>query len=124
MPTSTLCAPPGECKPAFAQLPHSIAADPRLTPVDTRVLLALLYWTRDKALCWPCDRSIASRVARSVQTVQRSLRRLQALGLIAREKVEPSDLNRTGRVIRLAWRADHPRAAPRSPVSDPPPAHR
>ena len=120
MPTSTLCAPPGECKPAFAQLPHSIAADPRSTPVDTRVLLALLYWTLDKATAWPSDRSIADRVGRSVQTIQRALRRLQALGLIVREKVEPSDLNRTGRVIRLVWRADHRRVTPRSSASKAP----
>jgi len=45
-------AEPGVCKPPpFAQLPHDIAADPRLTPVDTRVLLALLFWARDKAAC-------------------------------------------------------------------------
>ena len=112
-------AEPGVCKPSppFAQLLHDIAADPRLTPVDVRVVAALLFWARDKAVAWPCDRSIASRVGRSVQTVQRSLKRLQALGLIRREKVEPSDLNRTGRVIHLIWRAAHPRATPRSLVS-------
>ncbi len=106
----------GVCKPPpFAQLPHDIAADPRLTPVDVRVIAALLFWARDKAAAWPCDRSIGSRVGRSVQTVQRSLRRLQGLGLIDRERVEPSDANRTGRIIRLRWRV-----TPRSPVSAPP----
>ena len=83
-------AEPGGCKPPpFAQLPHDIAADPRLTPVDVRVVAALLFWARDKASAWPCDRSIASRVGRSVSTVQRALRRLQALGLVQRDKVDP-----------------------------------
>src|SRR4051794_26186494 len=30
--------------PPFAQLPHDIAADSRLTPVDVRVITALLFW--------------------------------------------------------------------------------
>ncbi len=118
-------AEPGVCKPPpFAQLPHDIAADPRLTPVDTRVLLALLFWARDKAACWPCDRSIAARVGRSVSTVQRALRRLQALGLVQREQVPQSDANRTGRVLRLRWRIDRPPGhscyAPRSLAIGPP----
>src|SRR5919112_251577 len=131
MSTFTVRAELSGCKaPPFAQLPHDIAADPRLTPVDVRVIAALLFWARGKADCWPCDRSIASRVGRSVSTVQRSLRRLQALGLVQREKVEPSDRNRTGRIIRLIWRGDrgvghgcpalHSSAAeaPRSSVTD------
>src|ERR687898_2580111 len=107
MSSFTVRAEPAPCKPPpFAQLPHDIAADPRLTPVDVRVVAALLFWARDKAAAWPCDASIASRVERSVSTVQRSLRRLQALGLVLRDKVEPSDRNRTGRIIRLIWRVD------------------
>src|SRR5215218_7848999 len=121
----TVRAEPGGCKaPPFAQLPHDIAADPRLTPVDTRVLLALLFWARDKPACWPCDASIASRVGRSVSTVQRALRRLQDLGLVLREQVPQSDANRTGRVLRLRWRLDRPLGhechAPRSPAIGPP----
>src|SRR4051794_37770947 len=120
-------AEPGVYKPPpFAQLPHDIAADPRLTPVDVRVVAALLFWARDKASAWPSDASIAKRVGRAVATIQRSLRRLQALGFVLREKVEPSDRNRTGRVIRLMWRVDHPcdtlpssaSKASRSPVID------
>src|SRR4051812_10704900 len=100
-------ADPGVCKPPpFAAIPHDIAADPRLTPVDVRVIAALLFWARDKASAWPCDRSIASRVGRSVSTVQRALRRLQALGLVHREKVPQTDANRTGRILRLRWRLD------------------
>lgn len=104
----------------FAAVPHDLAADPRLTPVDVRIIAALLFWARGKAACWPCDRSIAGRVGRSTATVQRALRRLEGLGLIARERVEPSDRNRTGRVIRLLWRVDHPCATPRSSASAPP----
>src|SRR5215218_10018017 len=103
----TVRAEPGGCKaPPFAQLPHDIAADPRLTPVDVRVIAALLFWARDKPACRPCDRSIASRVGRSVSTIQRALRRLQALGLVQREQVPQSDANRTGRILRLRWRID------------------
>ena len=124
-------AEPGGCKaPPFAQLPHDIAADPRLTPVDVRVIAALLFWARDKAACWPCDASIAARVGRSVSTVQRALRRLQALGLVQREQVPQSDANRTGRILRLRWRVDRTpghgcpalrsslTADPQSPVTD------
>lgn len=52
MSTFTVRAETGVCKaPPFAQLPHHIAADPRLTPVDVRVVAALLFWARDKASC-------------------------------------------------------------------------
>src|SRR5215218_4095435 len=97
----TVRAEPGGCKaPPFAQLPHDIAADPRLTPVDVRVVAALLFWARDKPACWPCDASIASRVGRSVSTVQRALRRLQALGLVHREKVPQTHDHRAGRLLQ------------------------
>src|ERR671917_1879407 len=124
MSTFTVRAESAPCKPPpFAQVPHDIAADPRLTPVDVRVVAALLYWARGKAAAWPCDASIASRVGRSVSTVQRSLRRLQALGLVQREQVPQSDANRTGRILRLRWRFDrppgHPCHAPRSPAIGP-----
>ncbi len=40
MSTFTVRAEPGACKPPpFAQLPHDIAADPRLTGVDPTVTL-------------------------------------------------------------------------------------
>src|ERR671917_929727 len=125
MSSSTVRAESAPCKtPPFAQVPHDIAADPRLTPVDVRVVTALLFWARDKADCWPCDRSIAARVGRSVSTVQRALRRLQALGLVQRDRVPQSDANRTGRVLRLRWRIDrgvgHPCHTPRALAIGPP----
>src|SRR3954467_13582145 len=84
----------------FAALPHDIAADPRLTPTDVRVLLALLFWARSSPTCWPSDPSIGSRIGRSVGTLPRSPRRLVDLAPIGRR---PDD-NPTGRLIVLLWR--------------------
>src|SRR5512135_1472619 len=39
----------------FAALPHDIAADPRLTPTDLRVLATLLFFARADFSCWPSD---------------------------------------------------------------------
>ena len=96
----------------FAAIPHDIAADPRLSPTDLRVLAALFYFARADASCWPCDNSIAARVHRHPGTVRRSLRRLEDLGYIRRE---PSRENPTGRLIYLTCREpdwERPRQAP------------
>jgi Helix-turn-helix domain len=100
------------CAP-FAALPHDIAADPRLSPTDVRVLLALLYYARSKPVCWPSDRSIGFRVGRSIGTIQRALRRLEAFGLVGRLKAD----NPTGRELVLRWRA-----TPTAPATDRPAA--
>lgn len=104
----------------YAQLPHDIAADPRLTPTDVAILLALTFFARDKDHCWPCDRTLGSRVGRSRATVQRRLRHLEFVGYVGREK---TDANATGRILRLLWRVtsetppqSSARQAPRSPV--------
>ena len=96
----------------FAAIPHDIAADPRLSPTDLRVLAALFYFARADASCWPCDHSIAARVHRHPGTVRRSLRHLEDLGYIRRE---PSRENPTGRLIHLTCREpdwERPRQAP------------
>ena len=96
----------------FAAIPHDIAADPRLSPTDLRVLAALFYFARADASCWPCDNSIAARVHRHPGTVRRSLRRLENLGYIRRQ---PSWENPTGRLIHLTCREpdwERPRQAP------------
>ena len=96
----------------FAAIPHDIAADPRLSPTDLRVLAALFYFARADASCWPCDNSIAARVHRHPGTVRRSLRRLEDLGYIRRQ---PSRENPTGRLIHLTCREpdwERPRQAP------------
>ena len=96
----------------FAAIPHDIAADPRLSPTDLRVLAALFYFARADASCWPCDNSIAARVHRHPGTVRRSLRHLEDLGYIRRQ---PSRENPTGRLIHLTCREpdwERPRQAP------------
>lgn len=106
----------------YAKLPHDLAADPRLLPIDVRLLLALTFFARDKGYCWPCDATLGSRIGRSRATVQRRLRHLEGLGLIGREK---TDQNPTGRLLRLKWRCmvaretpsvSRPIAAPAPPV--------
>ena len=96
----------------FAAIPHDIAADPRLSPTDLRVLAALFYFARADTSCWPCDNSIAARVHRHPGTVRRSLRHLEDLGYIRRQ---PSRENPTGRLIHLTCREpdwERPRQAP------------
>ncbi|MGO9599168.1 MAG: helix-turn-helix domain-containing protein [Isosphaeraceae bacterium] len=82
----------------FAAIPHDIAADPRLSPTDVRVVAALFYFAKADTSCWPCDNSIADRVHCHPGTVQRSLRYLENLGYIRRQ---PSRENPTGRLIHL-----------------------
>jgi hypothetical protein len=115
-----------ECKPSvstatsrepFAALPHAIAGRPDITPTEKAVLLALLFWSKAKSTCWPSDASIGARIGRSVGTVQRALRRLEALGLIVRQKTAD---NPTGRLIVLVWVAERLRATPPSPALEPP----
>ena len=114
----------------WAMVPHTLASDVRLTAVDIRVVLALLYFARSKDTCTSCDQSLGERAGGiSPGTVQRSLRRLESLGYIRRRAVPPSDANRTGRVICLLWRTgggdcvggnptlDQRRATPRAQVS-------
>jgi len=97
----------------FAAIPHDIAADPRLSPTDLRVLAALFYFARADASCWPCDNSIAARVHRHPGTVRRSLRHLEDLGYIRRE---PSRENPTGRLIRLTCREPDWKRPQQAPV--------
>ena len=100
----------------FAALPHDIAADPRLSPTDLRVLAALLYYARQDPSCYPSDASLAARVHRHPGTVRRCLKRLEDLGYIRREFVQATPANPTGRLIHLTCPApDWPR-----PVSDTP----
>src|SRR3954447_13083114 len=80
----------------YAKLPHDLAADPRLLPIDVRLLLALVFFARDKTTCWPSDKTLGERIGRARATVQRRLRHLERIGLLTREK---SDQNPTGRLI-------------------------
>src|SRR5512132_4468489 len=100
----------------FAALPHDIAADPRLSPTDLRVLAALLYYARQDPSCYPSDASIAARVHRHPGTVRRCLKRLEDLGYIRREFVQATPANPTGRLIHLTCtESDWPRPTPDIP---------
>ena len=97
----------------FAAIPHDIAADPRLSPTDVRVLAALFYFAKADTSCWPCDNSIADRVHCHPGTVQRSLRYLEDLGYIRRQ---PSRENPTGRLIHLTCREPDWERPPQTPI--------
>src|SRR5512135_3349059 len=97
----------------FAAIPHDIAADPRLSSTDLRVLAALFYFAKADTSCWPCDNSIADRVHCHPGTVQRSLRYLEDLGYIRRQ---PSRENPTGRLIHLTCREPDWERPPQTPT--------
>jgi hypothetical protein len=101
----------------YAAIPHALTVDPRLSAQAVRVATLLLGWARSKDHCWPADAAIAARAGCSASTIQRALRALEAAGWIAREETAA---NRTGRLIRLAWRVNNDRP-PRSRATDPPP---
>jgi hypothetical protein len=100
----------------YGAVPHDLAADPRLSATAVRVATVLLFWARAKDHCWPADASSGAKIGRCIGTVQRALRQLEAAGWIARER---TDANRTGRIIRLAWRSAGARP-PASHALDPP----
>jgi hypothetical protein len=113
----------------WAMLPHAIASDKRLSAIQVRVIAALMFFARSRTYCTACDRSLGAQAGGcSVGTIQRALRHLEALGYIRRQAVEPSDFNRTGRVIHLLWKTEgsttgdrppnHRRATSRSRVTD------
>jgi hypothetical protein len=99
-------------KEPFAALPHRIAADPRLTALDVRVLLALLYFAKNDPHCWPSAKQLRARVhVKSDRSVQESLRRLIEHGHIRRD----DDTSKpTWRRIILLWRVGE------GPVPNPP----
>jgi DNA-binding Lrp family transcriptional regulator len=88
---------------AWTSLPTWIADDPTLPPIDKAILLALVgHAWGGKDTAWPSNATIAAKVGRSVGHVKRRLALLEGRGLIAREA---TNLNRTGRLFRLLWRA-------------------
>ena len=62
--TSIVRPPLAQGKPEpprpYAKLPHDLAADPRLLPIDVRLLLALVFFARDKDHCWPSDATLGT----------------------------------------------------------------
>src|SRR4051794_26426392 len=66
-----------------------LLADPGLGSTAKTVAVALArHWAWSKDHCWPSDRTIASRVGRSVGHVQRCLRQLEAAGWVERERTD------------------------------------
>ena len=107
----------------FAALPHDVAADPRLTPTDLRVLATLLFYARQRTICYPSDDAIAARVHRHPGTVRRSLKRLEDIGYLRREFLPPSPANPTGRLIHMTcMEPDWPRPN-QTTAPAPTPAH-
>lgn len=111
LPTGQVGGPDRSTRPAqprpFAAVPHDLAADLRLKPLDVRLAAVLLRYARAKASCWPGVKALAADVGRCERTVQYSLKRLAAVGWI---EFAP-DPNPTGRLIVLTWRK--PVAPPR-----------
>jgi hypothetical protein len=98
----------------YAAMPHGIASDPRLSPVDRCVILALLHWSylgnpaenpvRDRARM--SDWRLADYAGVSEATVRRSLAKLERIGLIRRDDAPYHPGNMTGRVVVLLWITD------------------
>ena len=104
----------------FAAVPHALAEDVRLKPIDLAVTRALLKHARGDDHAWPSVGSLAAQVGRTRRTVQFALRRLEASGWIV---AEPAT-NPTGRVLVLTWRREGSATAGASPARSmaPPPA--
>jgi hypothetical protein len=104
----------------FAAVPHALAEDARLKPIDLSVARAILKHARGDDHAWPSVATLARQVGRTRRTVQFALRRLEGAGWIA---AEPAG-NPTGRVLVLTWRRDGGATpgAEGAPSMAPPPA--
>ena len=129
-PTAAPCPeqPQPKSRHPFVMLPNDIAADPRLTPTDLRMLAALLYFARQDGSCYPSDFSLGERACKHPSTVRRALHRLERLGYIRRSFFPATRANPTGRLIYLDFTSpDWPRPSPapaQPQATQAPPAHR
>ena len=98
----------------FAPLPHGIASDLRLKPVERLAVSALLYWACDRTASVVSNERLGSYLGVCDRVVIRSLRSLEDFGYIRCETVRPTRGNMTGRLIHLLWRMDS------SMIPDPP----
>ncbi len=101
-------------RPGFAAVPHDLADDRRLAPIDKLLILVLLRYARSKSYCWPSVPTLAQDIDRSIRTVQYALKRLADAGWIASRPAS----NPTGRVLVLLWRETSQTVAP-PPVQSP-----
>jgi hypothetical protein len=102
----------------YAAVPFKLLMDPRLKPCDVVVLAGLQKWAWKAFECYPALSSIVAATTLSERTVQRSLTRLKALGLIREERTAE---NATGRKFVLCWMRD-PAYRPSLPTRKAPPA--
>jgi predicted transcriptional regulator len=91
-----------------------------LQPIDLQVLALLLrYRSRLRTSCWTTIPHLAREIERSERTVQRSLKRLQAAGLIHHVEVPTPDpdepRNKTGWRFQFAWMEVAAEVTPVSP---------
>ena len=99
MVRATLPAVKGRVRP-FAALPHDLVSDPRLKPIDLKLVAVLLRYAQAKATCWPSVATLGLDIGRAVRTVQYALKRLIGAGWLDSRPAS----NPTGRVLVLSWR--------------------
>jgi hypothetical protein len=79
-----------------------ILADPALSSTAKALVTVMVKnWAWFKDHCWPCDKTLAAKVGKSVGHVQRCLHELDLAGRIGREKTDEVP---NGRRIWLLWR--------------------
>src|SRR3954454_13431694 len=102
--TSPAATRTGRCAAALPNDPglDEILADPGLSST-AKALIAVMVrnWAWSKNHLWPCDKTLASKVGKSVGQVQRCLLELEQAGRIRREKTDEVP---NGRRIWLLWR--------------------
>src|SRR3954469_18461602 len=102
--TSPAATRTGRCAPALPNDPglDDILADPTLSSTAKAIVTVMVRnWARFKDHLWPCDRTLAAKVGKSVGQVQRCLQELEQAGRIRREKTDEVP---NGRRIWLLWR--------------------
>src|SRR4051794_24118329 len=92
----------GAAAPPQDPRPDEIPPDPTLSSTAKAIVTVLVRnWAWVKDHCWPCDRTLAAKVGKSVGQVQRCLQELEQAGRIRRER---TDAVPNGRRIWLLWR--------------------
>src|SRR4051812_35784034 len=94
----------GRCAVALPNDPglDDILANPELSSTAKALITVMVKnWAWSKDHCWPCDKTLAARVGKSVGQVQRCLLELEQAGRIRRER---TDAVPNGRRIWLLWR--------------------
>jgi hypothetical protein len=102
--TSPAATRTGGCAAALPNDPglDEILADPDLGSTAKAIVTVMVKnWAWSKDHCWPCDKTLAAKVGKSVGQVQRCLQELEQAGRIRRERTDEVP---NGRRIWLLWR--------------------